>query len=479
MNILSSRKFINSILFIIIAHTAVYAQETIDPVRKYPSLILSKSSMNGSREAQAFSNGVDENALFSSQEIVAETTGIVDAKIIEEEKKTVNFSGEVTAASQYTLSRDKDAKDNSLASLVYANFFLDARLKKGTKYFANLELLNNASGSNNNDNDFLLSFRESFIDFNIKNTAYFRTGKQVIQWGRCYLWNPSDVINVEKKPFIKKIGYREGTYGMKIHVPFGTKYNIYSFIDTKDAKDIDEPGLAFKYEFILKKTEMAFSAWGKKGFKPVYAYDFSARISGIDTVGEAAFSRADIAERLKEENGILSKFREGNKWIPRASINFGRQFDFMDISDRISVNMEFYYNRSGYKENLFGDAQTYTFAQPVTVYDSSGVPVVKTSGTKKDFLLDNNLYQANYHSRYYAALFTSVRKFIISDLTLTLNLIGNLNDKSSILTTGVTYTDINDFSLGFNVYSYLGHSNREYTYLNDLLAARVTIGVVF
>jgi hypothetical protein len=151
----------------------------------------------------------------------------------------------------------------------------------------------------------------------------------------------------------------------------------------------------------------------------------------------------------------------------------------MDINDRISVNMEFYYNQSGYKENLFEDSNVYGFARPVTVYDSSGIPALKTSGTKKEFLLDNDLYEANNFSRYYAALFTSVKKFIISDLTLTLNLIGNLNDKSSILTTGVVYTDINDFSLGFNVYSYLGNSNREYTYSNNLLATQMTVGVVF
>ena len=82
-------------------------------------------------------------------------------------------------------------------------------------------------------------------------------------------------------------------------------------------------------------------------------------------------------------------------------------------------------------------------------------------------------------SRFYAALFTSCKKFIISDLTLSLNLIGNLNDRSSILTTGVTYTDINDFTLGFNIYSYLGYSNREYTFSNNALTAQVTAGIVF
>ncbi|MBI5207043.1 MAG: hypothetical protein HY934_04550 [Candidatus Firestonebacteria bacterium] len=421
---------------------------------------------------------INEDDLFSNPDLII-TTDKNEDKVAsdnkikeEEEKKTVDFSGEIIGASDYTLSRDKDKKDNSLSSSVLADFFLDVRLKKGTKYFANLEILNN-SQIKNKDSDFLFSIKESFIDFNIKDSVYFRTGKQVLQWGRCYLWNPSDVINVEKKTFIQKLGLREGTYGIKFHKPYGTKYNIYGFIDTKNATDTNELGFAGKYEFILGKTEMSFSGWNKKGFAPVYSYDFSSRFFGIDTKGEAAFSYGDNYNHIKTENGELSKYKEKDKWIPRASMNFGKQFDFMEVNDRISVNMEFYYNHTGLTENIFKDKNIYTF---IGEFDSTGK---QKTGTKKDYLLNNDLYEANNLSRYYAALFTSFNKFIISDMILTFNLISNLNDSSYIATTGVNYKDINDFSLGFNVYSYIGKTDREYTFSNNLIATRLYVGVVF
>ena len=31
-----------------------------------------------------------------------------------------------------------------------------------------------------------------------EDKIYFRTGKQVLKWGRSYFWNPTDLINVEK-----------------------------------------------------------------------------------------------------------------------------------------------------------------------------------------------------------------------------------------------------------------------------------------
>ena len=325
--------------------------------------------------------------------------------------------------------------------------------------------------------DFFL--RELFIDFNIKNSVYFRTGKQVLQWGRCYLWNPSDLINVEKKSFQEKIGSRQGAYGVKIHVPFGTKYNIYSFFDTGDVQYSDEVGAAGKFEFVFGKTEMAFSAWGKKGHPSVYAHDFSTRIFGLDTVGEVAFSYGDNYEKVRVENDRLTKYKEENTWITRGSIDFGKSFDFMDINDRIAVNLEFYYNQTGYTDRILDDNKLYLFIRPVTIIDPAGNPIVVTGGTKKEFLLYNNLYEVNNLSKYYLALFTTTKKFILSDLNLILNLMGNLNDKSYILTSGIHYADINDFSIGFYVYSYLGKRNSEYTFQNNAVTAQLSIGILF
>jgi len=425
---------------------------------------------------------INEDELFSTPELIFETGKIVDNTFLEEEKKGLGISGEATSVLEYTdgSTENKDQevnngeKNTTLSTYIVGNLFFDARLKKGIKCFADTEIQYNSSTQ---DEDF--SLREFFLDFNVKNSVYFRTGKQVLQWGRCFLWNPSDLINVEKKTFQEKIGFREGAYGMKMHIPFGTRFNIYCFLDTGDVRTSDEIGAAGKFEFIVGGTEMAFSAWNKKGYRPVYAYDFSTRIFGIDTVGEAAFSYGDNYEKLKIENGALTSYREENEWIPRVSINFGKSFDFKDVNDRISINVEFYYNEGGYPDNVLCDPTIYPFIKPLIISDPSANPAMITSGTKKDFLLYNNFYEPYNLSKYYVALFTTIRKFILSDMNLILNMIENLNDESFMLTTGVHYTNINDFSVGLSLYSFFGKKNGEFTFRNSSNTVQLTFGIVF
>lgn len=408
---------------------------------------------------------VNENEMFSGNEMITQTDGMIpDA----EEKKSIGFSGEITSVAE-DIGISTSSKD-SLQSYIVSNMFLDVRMKNGIKTFANLET--NYQPETRTAN---FDLRELFFDFNLKRKIYMRTGKQVLQWGRCSLWNPSDLINIEKKTFIRKIGYREGAYGMKMHIPFGAKYNIYGFLDTGNAAAPEDIGGALKYEFLAGKTEMAFSGWAKRTYSTVFGYDFSSRISDVDVVGELSVSKGGNTNRLRVNNGTtLEVYRNNGEWTPRTSINFSKGFRFRNFNDRIIVSSEFFYNHSGYEENIFNDRAVYQFAEPA----AAGTTVL-TSGTKKEFLLLNGLYDMNYFSRYYGALFTSIGRFIIADMTLNVNYIRNFNDGSGILSSGVTYKNINDFSAGLLFNSFLGRDNTEYTFLNVEYDAQFTLGIAF
>lgn len=415
--------------------------------------------------ATAFSaETVNENEMFGSSGVVTQAANTV---VPSAEKKTIGFSGEVTSVVEdigiSTFSKDY------LNSYILSNMFLDVRMKNDIKAFANLETNYQPKMRTTEFN-----LRELFFDFNFARRVYLRTGKQVLQWGRCYLWNPTDLINIEKKPFIRKIGYREGTYGLKLHAPFGTKYNIYGFLDTGNAPSPDDLGGALKYEFLTGKTEMAISSWAKRTYDPVYGYDFSSRICDVDILGELAVSKGDNIKRIREDHGTLNIYRELDEWAPRTSINFTKGFRLGNFNDRLTVSTEFFYNHLGYKENLFNDRNIYQFGTPVI----TGTTILN-NGTKKDFLLLNNLYDPNYLSQYYGAFFTSISRFIITDMTLNVNYIRNFTDGSGILSTGVTYKNINDFSAGFLVNSALGKENREYTFSKTEYDIQIILGIAF
>ena len=174
------------------------------------------------------------------------------------DSKTVGFSGEITSAAVDLVSNTRDA--NYLYTLTVADFYLDARLPRQAKVFADVETTYLSQGQTTS-----VALQELFLDFNLDQFAYFRAGKQVLQWGRCYLWNPTDLVNVELPHFIRKLGTREGAYGLKMHIPFGTVLNIYDFLDTGTAEDAGAVANAVKVEYLLGNFEVAASGWGKKG----------------------------------------------------------------------------------------------------------------------------------------------------------------------------------------------------------------------
>ena len=407
-------------------------------------------------------DNVSEMEMFSTPEIVTQAESSAPAA---EEKKTVGFSGEFISVAEDIVYSSSSV--NRFNSYMVGNLMLDARLKNGIKAFANME-----TGYYPKTGETTSALREAFLDFNISRRVYFRTGRQVLQWGRCYLWNPTDLVNIEKKPFVRKIGYRDGAYGLKFHIPFGTDYNIYGFLDTGNVSEDRDLGGALKFELLTGKTEMSFSGWAKRNRRPVFGYDLSSRLGEVDIAGEVSVARRDNTLFFRDNGGTLEIYRKSDDWVTKAAVNFSRGFRLGNFNDRLTVATELFYNQTGYKKSPFNDGGNYTFSGPLA-------PLYLTGGTKREFLLGNGLYEPNYLSRYYGAVFTSVSRFIITDMTLNMNYVRNLNDDSGVFSAGATYKNISDLSVGCLVNAYLGPANREYTFSGAKLSVQLTAGVTF
>jgi hypothetical protein len=421
---------------------------------------------------------VNENDLFSdTSSVVASSTIVNNAASQENNPKSTSISGVINSAFIGSANRDwfdEFHRSNlGLTNFIVGNLMLDIRLPQGAKAFANLETeyvpLNSSV---------LVGLREMFVDANVKKKVFLRFGKQVLQWGRCTLWNPTDLINVEKKLFIQKIGYREGAYGIKLHIPFGTSYNIYGFLDTKNASSVDSVAAALKFEFLVGGTEMAISFWDKKSFHPVAGYDISTRVIGLDIAGELSLSHGANFYSLDEKAGALTKVKSGD-WQTKACVDIGRDFDFFTIPRAFTVTGSFYFNGAGYDHNLFSDSSYHLFAVPVTSVGAPGISTIMIGGTKSDFLVENNLYEQHNYSKYYAALFTGVNRFFFSGLSSSLSAVMNLQQESLILSGGFTYASLNEFFTGILISGYMGKRNTEYTFRNQALTVQVTAGVTF
>ncbi len=416
---------------------------------------------------------INEESLFGDSEALISDENIVNENAAQElEAKRIGFSGAIKADSTYTrVNPDmvEPADKDQVSNTINADFFFDIRLTDGVKGFLNLGLYYYPEGKNekntiqlpdellkellpkkteeeraklaeiNINNTIYTDFviKEFFVDTNWQNKVYFRTGKQVLKWGRSYFWNPTDLINVEKKDFFDMDRNRAGTYGIKAHLPFGVKQNIYLFAGMNEAATLNDLTFSGKYEFLLGKTEMSLSTWLKRNAKPVYGFDFSSRFLDLDWRGELSLCHGGNAPRLAYNS--LTPIKT-DQWLTKASLGCTKNYDHGDINDRISLTGEFYYNQAGYEQNIFEK--------------------ITTTNTKLTYLL--NYYEPYANSKYYFAFFGSVQKFIISDLTLNLNAIANLIDKSVVATSGISYQPaLKDYSIDLSLNGYFGSENTE------------------
>jgi hypothetical protein len=409
-------------------------------------------------------SGANEGDIFSDQNSVVSITEKQDEKVsdlVNQESKS--FSGEIAANFTYHTTRDclegdTDWGDNPYTTSVDGDFLLDVRLNKGIKAFGDLWVTYSPQDeANNPDTDhFQNTLKELFVDVNIARKVYFRFGKQNLKWGRGYFWNPTDVISEDRKDFNDLDARLEGVYGLKMHVPFGTQVNIYSFLNASSANKTKDFAVAGKIEILLPHNiEMAVSAWTKDGYRAVYGLDFATYKLGMDWRGEISVSHGDNRHRLTQQNGEFIDTQVTDEWVPRLCLGFTRVFDAGNYTDRISLTGEFYYNHGGYERDMLKD------------------PMLR------GLFLQGGYFEPNNYGKYYAALFSSYSKFLLSDMTLNLNAIGNVSDSSWILSSGVAYQLANNAALNFNITGYLGAKNREYTFAGNAISTEVSVNLSF
>jgi hypothetical protein len=433
----------------------------------------------------------DENALFSDTAMIEvhDTNSVPVEKASIVEKLRTSIGGEIIGASEIVSTReftDEPGLNNTfMLNRLVGSVTLDSRLQNDTKVFGNLEVNYFPGFDTSNvmyrvsrvDNSYLLYLRELFMDFNFNRSIYFRIGKQVLQWGRCFFWNPTDLINVERNSFVEKVGSREGVYGARLHMPFGTTANLYSFINIQSVNRIDSISGSVKFEYLLGRSEMALSVWGKRGKPVVLGYDISSRIWDLDVRGEISITAGgDFQLSLRQQDSSLFVEPLRGGVTPRLSLSVGRSFGFMGFPNALMINLEGYYNGGGYKGNIFRDTSRYV----VNAGRFKSLPYdERPRATKTEVLIEGNLYEPNYHSRYYAALFVNISRLFLSGLTCNLAGIVNIEQASSMVTGTFAYTMLNNVTISTTLTGYIGEKDTEYTMFDQLLGLRILASVSF
>jgi len=405
----------------------------------------------------AAAQDVDESAMFGDPSTLVMDSSAFQKKATPATDSVTGLkaSGEVSATLSTSWDRAglhhplQDAPSYLAKSV--GTIFLDARAANGTKAFAAIE------GDYRADSTITHAYmRELFLDFNLHQQVYVRVGKQVLKWGRCYFWNPSDLINVEHKSFVARQGALEGTYGLRVHVPYKTRANFYGFLGSEQATTTAEIKGAAKAEILLGGTETALGIWKRAGLDPVYSWDISSGIHDWNLSGEAAFLPKGFANHYQVNHDTLWTL-PNKAFTPQVAASIGRSFDFMQVQDRIMVQYEMYYNGLGYTKNPLSDSHMYPWKTALTLTDDQvtqlsqiGYPLPSNRlgyGPKALWLFANNEFSSYTLGRYYAAFFTSFSRFLVQDLTLSCNGLMNVTDGSYVVTGSLSYATLDNLTI--------------------------------
>jgi hypothetical protein len=418
--------------------------------------------------AQAFLSAadpapVDESALFGDTNQVVDSATRAASPGDTAGRRTLGLSGNILAFGSETVPRayfgDFDAARARQSAGAVGDAYLDARLLRGFRAYANLEWDLDATRGDSA----VFRVPETFLDANLGRKAWFRVGKQVLQWGPGYFFNPTDLINVERKALVRRLGAREGVFGAKVHVPFGTRANLYGFLDANRVSRSDSLSGAVKAEFLAGRSEMAVMAWDGGGRDAVYGADLSTRLLGLDLVAEAAL-HSSLRTREFSMTGGLPALKESRRdWQPRLSVGAGRSFDAGGIPDRLMLSAEYYYNRPG------SDARRMPFASLLGQAAAAGFTPEQALAAAAAF----GAFEPNSYSQHYAAAFANWSRFIRSDLNLSGSALMNLNQSSALLAGVLAYRDINDFGLSLTVYGFAGPRGTEYTLASDGIQVQI------
>jgi len=437
----------------------------------------------------------DESSLFQGETMVDTNKIISNALVSNANQKSVSLTGNIQSITGYNMTAGflkgtTNADQNQWFPVTEGNLFLDIRLTQGVKAFANIQanyipinsiaaeaFTGSATPSTNisTSNITTLNIQELFMDANINNAVYFRAGKQVLQWGVGNYWSPSDLINIQKESFVALSGaysqYIEGVYGLKTHIPFGTSANLYGFINMNGANNPQDLAFAGKAEFLISPVEIAAAIWAKNDYHPVYALDLTTRLfNWVDFRGEASFADCDNLPIYSPSSNVtvgygpysttyLVPYSVSNQLVTKVAIGFVKTFDW-ELSDRISVTVEFYYKSDGYTQNYLTNSLFYNAIQEAELM---GQPAF----TMSDFYAYNWLVS------------TSCNEFIDQNITFFLTAIGNFVDYSFLIGPTISWNPIYDFTLNLSLYGYIGAQYTEYTFNISGLTVLLTGSIVF
>ncbi len=336
--------------------------------------------------------------------------------------------------------------DDALLLDLGAVLFLDSRPSERFRVFAKMDLsfpFDDQGGSRSFDQVFHVT--ELFSDFQLRDVAFFRAGKQTITWGVGYFFSPADLLNVTEIDPLDAGAELEGPVALKLQLPLGN-HNLYLYAVLEDSTSLAQIALAPKLELVIGDSELGLGGFFRAGSVPAAMATLSTSWLDFDLLAEAVLSYGSNRCFAVEDAGAPSGVSAGSYdrgLFPSATA--GLRYSYADDRERFKLSLcaQYLYNGESYEEAEF------------LASHAAGVQALLAAGELSPRDLAGS-------GRHYGAALVGWSDLLGSDFSLACLWLGNLADGSGMIVPSFTWKVIDELAVTLKAGFGYGEAGEEY-----------------
>ena len=289
----------------------------------------------------------------------------VISDLLHEADDPLTIGGSLSLRFQYTWADEHADDEHLLSSPNVVNLFLDARPSERLRAFVRGRLTydptvqDGLSSSGLPADSLAVTLDQLWLKADIARVVYITVGRQPIRWGSNRFWNPTDVLNQQRRDPLAFYDERVGPTLLKLHFPVESLgWNFYALAGLDDVQHPDEIIGALRGEFLVGPMEASLSASYGKDRPLRLGADITAGIWLLDLRMEVGFVYDDERPFYEGEfDAAALKFpgeRDlSDRWISQLAAGAEIQVQYTD-QDYMIIGVEYFANPRGY-----GDADLY------------------------------------------------------------------------------------------------------------------------
>jgi len=194
------------------------------------------------------------------------------------------------------------------------DLYFDARPNSNFRVFAKGKAFYPFDGTAAN----AFSLHELFSDFNWDNKAYFRVGKQTINWGVGYLYRPADKLNLSILDPSDRESDLEGPLAVKTQIPLGVN-TIYLYAIADEIEHPEDITYAPKIEFLLGNWEFGLGGILNPSLTPKGALFVTGPIWKLDFFAEGLFQYGSDLDFYSQVSPVAITVKRENQLVLSAT----------------------------------------------------------------------------------------------------------------------------------------------------------------